>query len=74
MSDDIVTRLRECVVGDPDEYTWWQTMTQAADEIERLREEVIKAYTGFNYWEERCIRAEECLDFIYRKKRRWRLW
>lgn len=39
MADDIVTRLRECVVGDPDEYTWWQTMTQAADEIERLRAE-----------------------------------
>ena len=40
VSDDIVTRLRECVVGDPDEYTWWQTMTQAATEIERLRAEV----------------------------------
>ena len=72
MSDDIVTRLREQHCFDD---AGCNTMAQdAADEIERLREEVIKAYTGFNYWEERCIRAEECLDFMFRRKRRWRLW
>lgn len=74
MTDDIVTRLRE---GDPlcrDGHIYDSWANEAADEIERLREEVDKAYRGFNYWEERCVRAEECLDFIYRKKRRWRLW
>jgi hypothetical protein len=70
MSDDIVTRLRATGIVEPP----LVTPEEAADEIERLRAEVLKAYEGFNYWEERCIRAEECLDFIYRKKRRWRLW
>lgn len=37
---DIVTRLRECLVTEHDEYTWWQTMEQAANEIERLQIEI----------------------------------
>ena len=37
MAEDIVTRLRTCSAADPDEYTWWQTFSQAAIEIESLR-------------------------------------
>ena len=73
MNNDIVTRLLQCAELERPLF-WRSQIVEAADEIERLRAEVEKAYTGFNYWEERCMRAEECLDFIYRKKRRWRLW
>ena len=73
MAIDIVIQLRE-LAASMKRGEGRSTVYGAVAEIERLRAEVEKAYTGFNYWEERCMRAEECLDFIYRKKRRWRLW
>jgi hypothetical protein len=42
MSDDIVTRLRNW----HDQRDSWQTLTEAADEIERLRAELKEAQNG----------------------------
>lgn len=77
MSDDIVTRLRK-----PLPYNLVGLTTkdlgneryEAADEIEHLHKLLNNAEIERELWRERCERAEECLGFIYRKKRRWRLW
>ncbi len=42
MNDDIVTRLRVATVADTSE-SLYTTMTEAANEIERLRNELIEA-------------------------------
>ena len=49
-------------------------MLEAANEIEHLHKLLNNAEIERELWRERCERAEECLDFIYRTKRRWRLW
>jgi len=72
MTDDIVTRLRghHCF----DDAGCDRMAEEAADEIEHLHKLLNNAEIERELWRERCERAEECLDFIYRKKRRWRLW
>ena len=59
MADDIVTRLRG-------QRTNGVLCDQAADGIERLR-------TERDHWRERCENAEECLQFINRRKKWWQL-
>jgi hypothetical protein len=65
MSDDIVTRLREGCV-ECGLHTLYACTNEAADEIERLR-------AVRDYWHERCNNAEECLQFLNRKKKWWKL-
>ena len=80
MSDDIVTRLREkgnCQVPMTSGVTFkarFPIMLEAANEIEHLHKLLNNAEIERELWRERCERAEECLDWIYRTKRRWRLW
>ena len=60
MSDDIVARLR--VIGCPEgeiESCGYCLSCIAANEIE--------------FWRERCVNAEKCLDHIYGKKKWWKL-
>ena len=68
MTDDIVTRLRascdHLCIGCTEENAH-DVGLEAADEIERLRAEN-------EYWQERCGRAEDCLAFIYRKRKWWK--
>jgi len=72
MSEYIVTRLR--IENYPllqfGNHQDWCTalgiMDEAADEIERLMAER-------DHWRERCENAEKCLQFIYRKKKWWKL-
>ena len=64
MTDDIVTRLRVATVADSAD-SIYKTMTEAADEIERLR-------TERDFWRERSDNNERCLDFIYKKNKWWR--
>ena len=45
MSNDIVTQLRDW----HDQRDSWQTLTEAADEIERLRAELKEAQNGLTY-------------------------
>lgn len=46
MSDDIVTRLRNW----HDQHDSWQTLTEAAEEIERLRNELAQAKKPKDIW------------------------
>ena len=45
MSNDIVTQLRDW----HDQRDSWKTLTEAADEIERLRAELKEAQNGLTY-------------------------
>jgi len=46
MTDDIVTRLRNW----HDQRDSWQTLTEAADEIERLRAELVRVLKPKDIW------------------------
>ena len=46
---------------------------EAADEIERLRAALYCAESDRDYYHQRADQFEKCLDFIYKKKRWWKL-
>jgi hypothetical protein len=53
MTDDIVTRLRNW----HDQRDSWQTLTEAADEIERLREQVRQLEVERDQWQTQAVRG-----------------
>jgi hypothetical protein len=68
MSNDIVTRLRNW----HDQRDSWQTLTEAADEIELLRNDLASCKSDLNYWHERCTRAEACADIMHKQlNKKW---
>ena len=52
MGDDIVTRLRNW----HDQHDSWQTLTEAADEIERLRKQIRQLEAERDQWQTMAVR------------------
>ena len=52
MTDDIVTRLRDW----HDQHDSWQTLTEAADEIERLRKQIRQLEAERDQWQTMAVR------------------
>jgi hypothetical protein len=68
MTDDIVIRLRNW----HDQRDSWQTLTEAANEIELLRNHLSSCQSDLNYWYERCTQAEACADIMHKQiNRKW---